>query len=935
MNRLTINGTPVEVLPGGTVLEACRAAGVEVPTLCHDDRLHPVGVCRLCLVQQGGREHPVPACSTPATDGMVITTHTPELEATRHTLLEMLARDYPAGAVNEWPRKPFHRLLWQYQVHPGADWNNLAADAQHPFACIPSTSHREVFRDRTHPYLAADFTKCVHCLRCVRICDDVQGQSVWHAFGRGAHTQIAPDGPSLLASPCVSCGACVDTCPSGALEDQSILRFGEPEKWTRTTCPYCGTGCEMNVGTRGDRIVQVKPALDAPVNKGHLCVKGRYAFDFTRAADRVTEPMIRRGGTWTKVNWQEAVNFIADRLATILAREGPDSIGVLGSARGTNEENYLAQKFARVVLGTNNVDCCARVCHGPTAAGMKATLGTGAATNCFDDIERTRAFLVCGCNPTEAHPVVGARIKQAVLRGAKLIVIDPRATELARLAEVHLALPPGTNVPLLNALAHVIVTESLVDADALRDRVDDFAAFREFIAGWTPARAARLTGVSAELIRQAARLYATAKPAMCFHGLGLTEHVQGTEGVMCLVNLALLTGNFGKPGSGVNPLRGQNNVQGSAHMGCEPGNLTGYVAPEQARDLFESVWQAPLPRTKGLNLMEMVDAAGAGKLKALWAIGYDIALTNPNTAATRAALPKLDLVIVQDLFMNELARDFAHVFLPACSSFEKDGTFMNSERRVQRVRKAFEPLGNSKPDWEIICEIAKAMQRSAGLRPGESEAREHAGAETGVPQSPPPRLGGHPGFAFTSPEEIWNEVRRVWPAGAGISYARIEHGGLQWPCPAEDHPGTAILHTKRFPHGPRAPLKRVDFAASEEAACAEFPFLLTTGRTLYQFNAGTMTRRTPNLLLRATDTLDLAPDDAERLGFRDGDRVRVHSRHGEATMPVRTDPRVKPGELFATFHAVETFLNQLTGPGRDPITMTPEYKVVAVRLEKV
>lgn len=926
MTRLTVNGTPVAVPPNGTVLDACRAAGAEVPTLCHDDRLHPAGVCRLCLVQQGGREHPVPACSTPATDGMVITTQTPELEATRRALLEMLARDYPADAVKQWPEKPFHRLLRHYDVHPGADGNKLAADAHHPFACVPATSHSEVFRDTTHPYLAADFSKCVHCLRCVRMCADVQGQFVWHAFGRGAHTRILPDGPTLLASPCVSCGACVDTCPSGALEDQSILRLGEPEQWTRTTCPYCGTGCEMLVGTRAGRIAQVKPALAAPVNKGHLCVKGRYAFDFTHAADRVTEPMIRRNGTWQKVTWAEAVNYVAGRLSAIHAGEGADSIGVLGSARGTNEENYLAQKFARVVLGTNNVDCCARVCHGPTAAGMKATLGTGAATNCFDDIERTSAFLVCGCNPTEAHPVVGARIKQAVLRGAKLIVIDPRATELARLADVHLALHPGTNVPLLNALAHVIVTENLADAGALRDRVDDFAAFREFITAWTPERAERLTGVAAELIRQAARLYATTKPAMCFHGLGMTEHIQGTEGVMCLVNLALLTGNFGKPGSGVNPLRGQNNVQGSAHMGCEPGNLTGYVALEQARDLFESVWQAPLPQTKGLNLMEMVDAAGTGKLKALWAIGYDIALTNPNTADTHAALAKLELVIVQDLFMNELAREFAHVFLPACSSFEKDGTFMNSERRVQRVRKVFEPLGNSKPDWEIICEVARAMQRSA----------EHCSARS--PEEPPGRaMLGAPvrtGFNFTTPEEIWNEVRRVWPAGAGISYERLEHGGLQWPCPAEDHPGTAILHTQSFPHGPRAPLKRVDYESSEEAPSAGFPFLLTTGRTLYQFNAGTMTRRTPNALLRVTDTLDLAPADAERLGLHDDDQVRIRSRHGAATMPVRVDARVKPGELFATFHAVESHLNQVIGPGRDRVTLTPEYKVVAVAVEK-
>ena len=745
---------------------------------------------------------------------------------------------------------------------------------------------------------------CITCFRCVRICDEVQGQFVWRAWNRGDATRIRPgEAPTLLASECVSCGACVDTCPTGALEDQSILQQGEPVKWTRTTCPYCGVGCEMNVGTREGRIVQVKPVLDAPVSKGHLCVKGRYAFDFTHAADRVTEPMIREGGEWRKVSWPDAIECVVTNFRRILEETGPDSIGVLGSARGTNEENYLAQKFARVVLGTNNVDCCARVCHAPTAAGMKQMLGTGAATNSFDDIEHAATFLICGCNPTENHPIVGSRIKQSVLRGAKLIVIDPREIELTRHSDVHLQLRPGTNVPLLHALAHVIVTEGLTDEAVLRDRVSDSEAYRTFIAAWTPERAAGLCGVSADLIRKAGRLYATHKPAMCFHGLGMTEHVQGTEGVMSLVNLALLTGNFGKPGTGVNPLRGQNNVQGAAHMGCEPGNLTGFVPLDQGRDAFEAAWEAPVPHTRGLNLMEMMDAAAEQKLKALWAIGYDVALTNPNTAATKAALAKLDFVVVQDLFMNELAREFGHVFLPACSSFEKDGTFMNSERRVQRVRKALEPIGNSKPDWEIVCAVAKAM-------------------------------GFEEQFNFHSAEEIWNEVRGVWKAGAGISYDRIDHGGLQWPCPSEDHPGTTILHTDSFPHGQRAPLQRVEFAATAETLTDEFPFLLTTGRTLYQFNAGTMTMRTPNAKLRGTDTLDIAPADAKRLDLHDGDRVHVRSRHGEAVIPLRLDPRVKPGELFATFHAAKVFLNQLTSPHRDNVVMTPEYKVVAVSVEK-
>jgi len=908
MAQVTINGRVVVVPDGSSLLEACRRNEIEVPTLCHDDRLAPAGACRLCLVRVRQFHHLVPSCATPVADGMEVQTHTPEIEETRRTLLQLLSEDYPPEAVERWPEKQFHRWLRHYQIPVGGDVKRLSSQIGNPKSEIANsqgllTAAAPPFEDTTHPYLAADMTRCIDCFRCVRICNEVQGQFVWHVTGRGHDARIVPDGPTLLTSSCVSCGACVDTCPTGALEDHSILQRGTPTRWTRTTCPYCGVGCEMNVGTRDGRIVQVKPVLDAPVSKGHLCVKGRYAFDFTHAADRVTEPMIRAGREWRKVSWPEAIECVANNFRRILEETGPDSLGVLGSARGTNEENYLAQKFARVVLGTNNVDCCARVCHAPTAAGMKQTLGTGAATNSFDDIEHATAFLICGCNPTENHPIVGARIKQAVLRGAKLIVIDPREIELTRHADVHLQLRPGTNVPLLHALAHVIVQEKLIDEAAIRNRVTDHAAFCDFIAAWTPERAADITGVPADDIRKAARLYAVHKPAMCFHGLGMTEHIQGTEGVMCLVNLALLTGNFGKPGSGVNPLRGQNNVQGSAHMGCEPGNLTGFVPLDQGRDSFEAVWQAPVPHTPGLNLMQMIDAAAEQKLKALWAIGYDVALTNPNSAATKAALSKLDLVVVQDLFMNELAREFGHVFLPACSSFEKDGTFMNSERRVQRVRKALEPPGNSKPDWQIVCAVAKAM-------------------------------GFIEQFDFRSAEEIWNEVRTVWKAGAGISYDRIERGGLQWPCPGEDHPGTTILHMDTFPHGQRAPLKCVEFAVSAEATTAEFPFLLTTGRTLYQFNAGTMTMRTPNATLRGTDTLDISPADAGRLDLNNGDRVRVRSRHGESIIPLRLDARVKPGELFATFHAAEVFLNQLTSPHRDNVVMTPEYKVVAVTVER-
>jgi formate dehydrogenase major subunit len=631
-------------------------------------------------------------------------------------------------------------------------------------------------------------------------------------------------------------------------------------------------------------------------------VKGRYAFDFVSASDRITKPMIRKGDEWQQVTWDDVVSFTAESLRRISEKHGPDSIAVLGSARGTNEENYLAQKFARVVIGTNNVDCCARVCHTPTAAAMKLMLGTGAATNSYNDIEKAQTIFVCGANATENHPIVGARIKQAALKGTNLIIIDPRRIELAQYAAIHLQPRPGTNIPLLNAMACTIVEEQLFDRQFTTERVAEWDEFRRFIKQFSPEKVEADCGVKADLIRKAARLYASAKPCMCFHGLGVTEHTQGTEGVMCLVNLALLTGNIGKPGTGINPLRGQNNVQGAAQMGCDPGILTGSVSLNDARPVFESVWGTSIPRNQGLNLLEMMDSAAAGKLKAIWAIGYDIALTNANTSATEHALRSLDFVIVQDMFMNETARQFASVFLPATSSFERDGTFMNAERRIQRIRKAIEPAGQSRPDWEIICAIAKAMGK------GES-------------------------FSYGSAEEIWNEIRSVWPAGRGITYERLDRGGLQWPCSDDDHSGTEVMHTESFPIG-KAALRRVPYRPTEEIVDEEFPFLLITGRTLYQFNAGTMTMRTANVKLRPEDLLDLSFDDAKRLKLHDGDRVRIRSRYGEATLTIRITSTVKPGELFATFHTAEVFLNRVTSPHRDRYVKSPEYKVTAVKIEK-
>lgn len=896
MLRLTIDGREVECADGVTVLQALRSIGVDVPTLCHDDRLAPYGSCRLCAVSVKGSHRPVAACTTPVVDGMDIETHTPALARLRRTQLELLAEHYPADAVDASPDEPFHRYLAAYGIVPRGP---LSAPAPASPPAPASMSDQTVAHE--HPYIHVDMSRCIDCFRCVRICDEVQGARIWRAWHRGAATTIQPAGGDLATSACVSCGACVDTCPTGALEDQAVLREGAPTAWTRTICPYCGVGCELRVGTRDGRIVTTEPVRDAPVNRGHACVKGRYATAFVHAADRVTSPLIRDVGHWRDATWTEAVDTVANRLRHVIARHGPDAVGILGSARATNEENYLTQKFARLVIGTNNVDCCARVCHAPSAAALKSMLGNGAASNSFDDIERARTILLVGANATESHPVIGARIAQAARRGARLLVVDPRATELASIADVHLALTPGTNIPLLNAMAHVIVAEGWWDRTFVAQRVDAWDAFLRWIADWPPARAAAICHVAAEDIVEAARIYATEKPSLIAHGLGVTEHTQGADGVCGLVNLALLTGNLGIPGAGVNPLRGQNNVQGAAHMGCDPATLTGGVPLEQGRARVEDVWRAALPHSPGLRLLDMIESAIEGRLKALWVIGYDILLTNPCTAATRQALEALDLLVVQDLFLTQTAAH-AHVFLPAASSFEKDGTFMNAERRVQRIRAAIGPIGQARPDWAIICAVAAAM-------------------------------GHHQAFAYDHPDQIWDEIRQVWPAGRGMTTPRLDAAGLQWPCPEEDHPGTPVLYQDAFPEA-RASLRCLDYCPTDERAVEGYPFLLITGRVLPQFNAGTMTERTPNHALRPADVLEVSPSDAKWLGLREGDAVRVISRWGATVLPIVIRTRVQAGQVFTTFHTSRAFVNRVTSPLRDS-TGTPEYKVTAVRLEPV
>lgn len=884
MFRVTIDGAPRQLAAPMSVLQALVESGCAPPALCHDARLAPIGACRLCLVEIAGEPLPVASCTAILADGMVITTISPALERLRRINLSLLAEHYPGPAPGRITL--FDQLLARYAVSSGKQ--------------APT---KPVYSDDSHPYIGTAMERCIHCQRCIRICDDVQGQFVWSNWSRGEHAHIATTaGGSMLANGCVACGACTDTCPSGALFD----RYDQPaaERWTRSTCSYCGVGCQLELGSRHNRVVAAQPA-DSPTNRGHLCAKGRYAFGFAAAADRVTTPLLREdGGDWRSVSWDRALDAAASGLAAIRSRYGPDAIGVLGSARATNEENYLIQKFARAVIGTNNVDCCARVCHTPSAKALKVMLGTGAATNCFDDIERAEMLLVCGCNPTVNHPVVGARIKQAARRGARLVVIDPRHTELADYAELHLAPRNGTDIALFNAMAAAMIEQGWTRPDFIAARVSGYAEFAAFIQAFSPERMAQVCGIDAADIRAAARLYATSPAAMCFHGLGLTEHHRGTETVMALINLALLAGQLGRAGCGINPLRGQNNVQGAAQMGCDPAVLVGAQSFAAAGERISAAWGVPLPATHGQDLLAMMDAARAGRLRGLWAVGYDIQHSLAETQRTAEALQKLDVVIVQDLFLNETARAFGTIFLPAASALEKDGTFMNSDRRVQRVRAAVDPPGECRPDWWIVQQLAL-------------------------------RLGQARGFNFAGPEAIWDEVRALWPDAAGMSYGRIERETLHWPCPAPDHRGTPVLYRDRFAHGAKAQLARIDWHPDPEQCDEHYPLMLITGRDLYAFNTGTMTGRTPNLTLHTRDTLAMAVADADSLGLRDGEQVRVKSRYGSVVLPLRCVDELRPGEVFSTFHHAEPLVNQLSSPERDTLVHTPAHKRTAVRVDPV
>ncbi len=868
---MLIDGRPA-ASPAGTVLDACRAAGIELPAFCADSRLGAAGHCRACLVEVDGRT--VPACLTASHAGQTVTTNSPRLCAYRRDLGELVAAEAnPGGAV-------------------GASLRTLGVTGTR-YQALAKPGRRE----SEHPHLRIDLHACILCRLCVRACSDVQGQFVYAVTGRGSQAQLTWGAGALADSACTSCGLCTAVCPTGAISDVDRQRHvGAATAVVRTTCSYCGVGCQMDAHVAGDDVVRIDGA-PSPVNHGHLCVKGRYAHGFTRHPERLTSPLLRKDGRLQPIAWPEALAVAARELG----RRAP-AVALLSSARCTNEENYLAQKWFRGALRSNHVDCCARVCHAPSAAGMRRVLGTGAATNGLGDIEQADLLFVAGANPTTSHPIIGARIKQAVLAGARLIVVDPRRTELAGMADVHLAPRPGTNVPLFNSLAAVLVEEGLIDRDFLARRTSGLAEYQAFIARFPPEVTAAITGVAPDLVRQAARLYGAARRPMQVHGLGVTEHFQGSEAVMLLCNLALLAGALGRGGVGVNPLRGQNNVQGAADMGCQPDLLTGYQSVDDpaVRARFEGVWGRAVPSTPGLTLPGMYAAARRGDLRGLFILGENVAQTDPNTTEVVAALAALEFLVVEDLFLSETAA-MADLVLPGASFLEKEGTFTNGERRIQRVRRAIAPPGQARADWQILCDLMAA---------------------SGWAQT------------YPHPAAIMDEIATVAPAFAGVSYDALGEDGLQWPVPARGHPGTAILHTETFPLG-RATLARIEYLPSPAlAARPERPLVLITGRALAHYNSGSMTRRSPALALLPHETVELNPADAQARAIRDGDLVTVASAQGEARGVAAVTDDVPAGAVFMTFHFPESGANRVTSSVVDRLSDCPEYKVTPVEVRR-
>lgn len=902
---LTIDGRRVSVPAGTSVMRAAAEMGTAIPKLCATDRVDAFGSCRLCLVEVEGMRGTPASCTTLVAEGMVVRTETDRLRKLRRGVMELYISDHPLDCLTcaangdcELQSQAGAVGLREVRYEAGA---NHVAPAENPLF---------LGKDASNPYFDYDPAKCIVCSRCVRACEEVQGTFALTIEGRGFDSRVSPGmHESFLGSECVSCGACVSACPTATLIEKSVVEKGQPEHSVVTTCAYCGVGCSFKAEMRGEELIRMEPFKDGKANHGHSCVKGRFAYGYAHHRDRILKPMLREKITdpWREVSWDEAFAHVAEKFRAIQANYGKDAIGGITSSRCTNEETYLVQKLVRAGFGNNNVDTCARVCHSPTGYGLKAAFGTSAGTQDFDSVEHADVVLVIGANPTDGHPVFASRLKKRLRAGARLIVIDPRRIDLVRTPHVeaahHLALRPGTNVAVLDALAHVIVTEGLYDEAFVRERCEwsAFEHWASFVAEPrnSPEAVEAVSGVPAAEIRAAARLYATGGNAAIYYGLGVTEHSQGTTTVMAIANLAMATGNLGRPGVGVNPLRGQNNVQGSCDMGSFPHELPGYrhISDDATRQTFEKLWGITLDNEPGLRIPNMLDAAVDGSFRGIYIQGEDIVQSDPDTHHVTAGLAAMDCVVVHDLFLNETA-NYAHVFLPGSTFLEKDGTFTNAERRINRVRRVMSPL-NGYADWEVTQRLAQAM---------------------GLP------------WHYTHPSEIMDEIAAATPSFSGVSYARLEESGsVQWPCNEAAPEGTPVMHIGHFARG-LGQFMITEYVPTEERTGPRFPLLLTTGRILSQYNVGAQTRRTANVVWHEEDLLEIHPNDAENRGIRDGDFVRLASRAGETTLRARITDRVAPGVVYTTFHHPATQANVVTTDFSDWATNCPEYKVTAVQV---
>ncbi len=890
---LTIDGKKVEAEQGMTIFQAAKSAGIEIPHLCYHEALPPIGSCRMCLVEVEGARGFVTSCASLASDGMVVKTQTEQLENARKMIIELLLSDHPLDCMT--CEKAGNCRLQDYAYKYGLSQIRFEG------------KRHEYPVDTSNPFIVRDLNKCILCGRCVSACNNVQVSEVLEFSQRGFASKLVADNDKPLQdSTCVFCGRCVSVCPVGALiEKQGIGKGREWEiKKVKTICNYCGCGCTIVLNIRDGKIVKVTSTEDSPVAHGSLCVKGRFGWDFIHSPDRLTKPLIKKDGKFEEASWDEALNLVASKFSEIKSKYGGEGLAVLSSAKCSNEENYLMQKFARAVLGTKNIDHCARLCHASTVAGLAISFGSGAMTNSIDEIEKAEMILVIGSNTTEAHPVIGSAIKRAVkLNNAKLVTIDPRKIELAEWSTIHLSPRFGTDVACLNGLMNVIISENLHDKKFIEERTEGFDELKKTVEKYTPEYVENITGVPADDLRKAARMYATTEKAMIFYTMGITQHTTGTDNVMSIANLAMLTGHVGKESTGVNPLRGQSNVQGACDMGCLPNSYPGYqrTTDENVKAKFEKAWNVSLPDGIGLTVVEIIHAVHEGKIKGLYIMGENPALSDPDVNFVREALENIEFLVVQDLFLSETA-EFADVVLPAAAFAEKEGSLTNTERRVQLLHKAIDPPGEARADWEIICDLSSRM-----------------GYE----------------MKYSSPAQIMEEISSLTPIYGGMSYERLEGNGLQWPCPDKSHPGTKFLHKDKFTRG-LGKFSAIEFRPPFELPDDEYPLVLSTGRILYHFHTGTLSRRSEGINeLVPEGTVDINPVDAEKLGLTDGDMVKVSSRRGAVTAKVKVTRKSQQGTVFMTFHFKEAAANLLTVSALDPIAKIPEFKVCAVRIDPV